>query len=122
MPGAGGSLGTHHQRRDYFEVALLPRLDVEHPRNQRALKPRARTAQHIEPGSRQFHPSIEIDNPKFLAELPMRKRLERGELNRRPLGLNNAIVSLARADDNVGPRDIRKRERQLLDLLFSQPE
>src|SRR5208337_1914140 len=121
MPGTGGRLATNHQRRNYFEITLLP-LDVEHPRNQRALEPRAGTAQNIEPRPRQFHPAIEIDDPKILAQFPMRQWLERSELVRRTLGLDDAVIRLARANDNIRPRNVGQCERQLFYSLLRKAE
>src|SRR5208283_5886918 len=96
-------------------VSLLP-LDVEHPRYQRALEPCARAAQDIETRAGEFYAAIEIDDSEILAEFPMRERLERGELYRRSLGSDYAVVGLAGADNDVRPRDIGKCKRQFLDL------
>src|ERR1035437_1286585 len=52
----------------------------------------------------------------------MRERLERGELKRRSLGFDYAVVGLARADDDVRPRDIGDRKCQLLNLPLRQTE
>src|SRR5208337_1103503 len=111
----------HHKRRDYLEISLLS-LDLEHPRDQRALEPCARAAQHIETRPREFYSAIEIDNSEILADFPMRERLERGELGRRSLGSDYAIVGLARAGDDVRSGDIGEVEGQLLDLPLRQTE
>ena len=75
------SFAAHHQRRNYFEVSLLANLDVEHPRDQSALEPRAGAAQEIEARPLQLHAAIEIDDAEILAKLPMRQRFECGELS-----------------------------------------
>src|ERR1019366_4098558 len=66
MPSARDSLAIHHQRRDYLEVSLLL-LDIEHPRDQRALEPRARAAQDIETRAREFYSAIELAASQILA-------------------------------------------------------
>src|SRR5882757_3476236 len=122
MPGAGDGLAIHHQGRNYLEVTLLLSLDIEHPRDQRAFESRTRAAQDIETRPGEFHAAIEIDDPEILAEFPMRKRLERGELERRPFGFYYAVVGLAVADRHIGARNIRQLEHERMEFAFRQSE
>src|SRR5882757_7824235 len=122
MPSAGDRLAIDHQRRNYLEVPLLLSLDIEHPRDQRAFEPRTRAAQDIETRPGEFHAAIEIDDPEILAEFPMRERLERGELERRPFGFYYAVVGLAFADRHIGARNIRQLEHQRMEFAFRQSE
>ena len=66
----------HHGRRVDLGVAVLRGVQVEHPRDQRALQPRAPALEHVEARARDLHAALEVDDAERGAELPVRLRRE----------------------------------------------
>ena len=98
---------------------MLARVEVEHPRDERALQARPGAAQHVEARPRDLDAALEVDDAELRAELPVRQRreIEAGELAFRP---QDHVGRLVRADGDIGVREIRNLEHPAVELLLGR--
>src|SRR5215475_1682462 len=108
MSTSDNRCGVNHQWGSDFEVALLPGFDIQHPGDQRALQSSTRSNQKMESRSGEFDPPLEVNDPKLLAQLPMRLRFERSKLCRSSFAMHDDVGALAGADRNIILWQIRK--------------
>ena len=68
-------IGPDHERQIFFGIALT-NMKVEHVCDQRALKPRARSAQHIEARAGDLRAALKVNDAERGAKVPMRLGLK----------------------------------------------
>ena len=115
LPGADQRLLQHQKRRVDLLVAVLPRVEIEHPGDQRPLQPRAIAAQNVEARPGDLHPALEVDDAQRLGKLPMRLRGE-VECALRPVFGDHDVAALVRGDRDMLQRHVGHLQQQALEL------
>ena len=76
VAGAAQRFGVDEERRLDFDVAVLPRVQLQHEVDQRAREPGARADQHREPGAGHLRRTLEVEDAEGGSDLPVRPRRE----------------------------------------------
>ncbi len=122
LPGAPRRRRVDDDRRPDLGEAVLGGVDVEEPRDQRPLEPRARALVHREAGARDLGAADVVDDVERLAQLPVRlpgpgRAIGVGRLVRRRLApAADRDVRLLAADRDVGVRGVGDAEQEVLEL------
>ncbi len=94
-----------HVRRVDLGVAVLRRVQVEHPGDQRPLQPRARAFEHVEARAAELDPPLEVDDVQRSPQVPMRQRLE-VERSQRPFLAHHHVLALVPTHRHAGMRQV----------------
>src|SRR5438132_1612930 len=105
-------LARDERRIDLGEAGVD--LQIDHPRDERALQRRAGAAQVVEAGTRELHAARDVEDAKRLAHLPVRLRRE-AEIAFAVLA-HDAVVVFILARRNTGSDVIGDPQRQLVAL------
>ena len=112
------SLLRHERRIDLRETGID--LQVDHPRDERALQRRAGAAQHVEARARQLRAARDVEDAERLADLPVRLRRERsgsrfGSSRTTRLSCSSFSGRRVRGDRRSGSRARARRARPRAD-------
>ncbi len=107
---------VHHERRIGFHVAVLGRVQVEHPVDQRPLEPDALAEHHVEARAAQFGAPFEVQDAQLRAQLPVGPGLE-VELRRLAHGPDEYVVLLVQAIGGRLVGDVGDDQQQVVQLL-----
>ncbi len=108
---------VHQKRREYFLVAALARVKVQHKINKGSLQQCPRATVKREPRSRQFRCSGEVQDPQLFSDLPMvfREKVEFGDFAPAPY---LSVVFGPRAYRHGLMGQIGDSEYKILESLF----
>src|SRR5437773_888548 len=115
VPGADQALALHHRRRVDLDVAVLARVEVEHPGDERALEARARAAQHVEARAGDLDAALEVDDAELRPQVPVRERREI-EAARLAHAAHDHVRGLVGTDGHVGVRQVGHLEHAALEV------
>ena len=70
----------HQDRQGNLRVSVLPAVQVQHPRYDRAFQTRAVTVQRVKAAAREFHAALEVDDSETFGQVPvwLCVKIERG--------------------------------------------
>jgi len=63
LPCAPHTLLAHDGRRVHFDIAMLLRVEIQHPVDQTALETCPQTKEYIKPAAGELNAALEIDDP-----------------------------------------------------------
>ena len=121
VPGAEERRRVHQERRVHLDVAVLPRVQVEHEIDERPRHARAGAEHDREPRSRHSRGPLEVHDAERHAEVDVRFRLEVEHGGRSPLP-HLDVVGRARADGHGLVREIRNHEQGRAQARFDPVE
>ena len=112
---------VHQERRVHLDVAVFPRVQVEHEVDERPPHPRAGAVQDREPGARHSRGPLKVHDAERHAEVDVRFRLEVEHGGRAPLP-HFHVVGRARADGHGLVREIRNHQQDRAQARFDPVE
>ena len=112
---------VHQERRVHLDVAVFPRVQVEHEVDERPRHARAGAEHDREAGARHLRRPLEVDNAEAHAEIDVRLRLEVEHGRLAPLP-HFHVVGRARADGHGLVREIRNHEQGRAQARFDPVE
>src|SRR5512140_374398 len=119
LPRAGHRFASDEKRHPCLLVTLLPRVQVEQERHERADETRTLTPQHDEPGAGDLRTSGQIEDAELRTELPMRAHVAAGT---RLAPRAHDPVALLAAVGHIGQRNVRQLQENVVELLFPHCE
>ena len=121
LPGAVDALLLDQVRRVDLGVAVLARVQIEHPGDQRALQAGPLALEDVEARAGDLDAAIEVDNVEIDTDLPMRPRRE-PEAARLAFAAQYRVGAVVGADRDGRIREVGHLEHEALELRLGASE
>ena len=119
LGGANQGLAFHQQRRAYFRVAMLLRVQIEQELNQRPFELCAFAHEHGESAAANLRGALEVQEAELFTEFDMGFGLE-SEFGLRAPRPDFGVRAGIRADGRIGMRQIRNLQQEFALLLLAR--